>query len=277
VSEPARLDGRVAVVTGASRGIGRAYITALADAGAQVVGLARTFERPSTAPDAVAGSAATAVDAGASDLTTTESDWFDPRPLRLACDVQDEAQVVRTVGEIVDRFGRIDVLVNNAGIFPHHLPLATEVEDWDSVMAINVRGLYLMIREIAPRMVTRGSGSIINMSSSSALPSRFGGPGHVDLMAYGVSKAAVDRITSYLGEELRDTGVAVNGLRPGGVLTDGWRDVAPKDYHAALSSGHGQRCVPEVIGPPMLHLAVQTSHTMTGQTVAAREFGTTWP
>jgi NAD(P)-dependent dehydrogenase (short-subunit alcohol dehydrogenase family) len=196
--------------------------------------------------------------------------------LRLRCDVERETEVVSTIEEIVDRFGRIAVLVNNAGIFPHHPPLATSGDSWDEMMRVNVRGLYLVTREVAPHMVRQGGGNIVNMSSGAALPTTRGTAGHVDLMAYAVSKAAVDRITTYLAEELRPSGVAVNGLRPGGVLTDTWRAVAPRDWTAALEEGYGQRCVPAVVGPPLLWLAEQTVDSMTGHIVAAREFGITW-
>ena len=248
--------GTVALVTGGSRGIGRAYVTALAGAGAQVVALARSFPIPDAALPQALG--------------------HDP-VVRWRCDVEVPEEIEGAVARVIDHCGRIDILINNAGIFPHHATLATGVDDWDHMMRVNVRGTYLMIREAAPHMVARGSGSIVNLSSGAALHTDRGSPGHEGLLAYGVSKAAVDRLTGYLGEELKATGVAVNAIRPGGVLTDTWRQVDPDAYTDAVESGRGQRCAPEVVGPPMLYLARQTSYTMTGQVVAARDFGRTWP
>jgi NAD(P)-dependent dehydrogenase (short-subunit alcohol dehydrogenase family) len=250
------LEGKTVLLTGASRGIGEAYVTAFVNAGAQVIGLARSFSDPS-------GSEPRPVPEG--------------RVTRWPCDVSDEQDVINTVARVLTEFGRIDVLVNNAGIFPHHDTLSTSVPDWDRMMQVNVRGLYLMIREVAPHMVERGTGSIVNMSSGSALHTVRNSPGHEGLFAYGVSKAAVDRITDYLGEDLAPHGVAVNALRPGGVLTEAWREADPAAYKEAKESGRGQLCTPEVVGPPMLYLAEQTPATMTGAVVQAREFGVTWP
>jgi NAD(P)-dependent dehydrogenase (short-subunit alcohol dehydrogenase family) len=250
------LAGKIVLLTGASRGIGRAYVTAFAGAGANVIGLARAFSDPK----------AQEPQPGEDGLIT-----------RWPCDVSDERDVIRRVAEVRSEFGHVDVLVNNAGIFPHYDTLATSAEDWDYMMRVNVRGLYLMIREVAPHMVERGQGSIVNMSSGAALHTVRNSPGHEGLFAYGVSKAAVDRITDYLAEELAPHGVAVNALRPGGVLTDTWKTIDPLAYQEAKESGRGQPCTPEVIGPPMLYLAQQTPTTMTGQVREAREFGITWP
>lgn len=253
-SGSASLAGRVAVVTGASAGIGAAYADALAATGARVVALARSFEP--------AGDRSGAADPGTI--------------ARRRCDVSDEQQVASTLEGIVEDHGCIDVLVNNAGAYPHHGTLAMTTREWEEVMAVNVRGVYLMMRYVAPHMIAAGRGSIVNISSNSALHSERGGTGHEGLCAYGVSKAAADRLTDFMAEELAPHGIAVNGLRPGGVLTDTWRRRDPAAYAASAASGRGKRCLPEVVGPPMLHLAVQTPMTMTGRIVAARDFGTAW-
>jgi NAD(P)-dependent dehydrogenase (short-subunit alcohol dehydrogenase family) len=250
------LDGKVVLLTGGSKGIGRAYVTAFVQEGAKVIALARGFSDPET-------SAPLPLENG--------------QVLRWPCDLQDEQGLVRTVARAVAQFGRIDVLVNNAGMFPHHQTLGTAGRDWDQMMEVNVRGAYLMIREVAPLMAAQGAGSIVNMSSSSAFHTEIGTPGHDGLLAYGVSKAAVDRLTDYLGQELAPSGIAINALRPGGVLTDAWREADAHAYAAALETGKGKLCVPEVVGPPMLCLAQQTPETMTGAVVHAREFGITWP
>lgn len=250
-----RLNDKVVVVTGASRGIGAAYVTAFQRAGARVVALARSF------PDGPATSA-------------------DPnergRVRRWRCDVEREEDIVRTVESVLSELGRIDVLVNNAGIFTHHDALATAVDAWERMMRVNLTGHYLMIREVATHMIDRGAGAIVTMSSGAALHTERNTPGHDGLFAYAVSKAAVDRMTDFLAQELRDANIAVNALRPGPVLTPGWKNADPDAYTWAMESGVGTPCTPEALGPPMLYLAGQRADTMTGQVVAAREFGSTW-
>jgi 3-oxoacyl-[acyl-carrier protein] reductase len=251
------LDGKVVVVTGASRGIGAAYVGALLGAGARVIALARAYSDP----------AAAARQAG-----DGEGDV-----VRWPCDLFEEAQIRDTVDRIIAAYSQIDVLVNNAGAFPHFDSLAMSADEWDSVMNLNVRGVYLMIRYVAPHMIARGAGSIVNVSSGSALHTAKGSPGHEGLGVYGISKAAGDRLTDYFAEELAGHGIAVNGLRPGGVLTDTWKQVDPEAFAKAEASGVGSPCLPEVIGPPMLFLAAQTAETMTGRVVAAKEYGKSWP
>lgn len=243
--------GKTVVVTGASKGIGQACARAFALEGANVVAVARSFDdtpQPEAAGEFV----------------------------RLACDITDEPAVTTAVGTVLGRFGAVDVLVNNAGSFHHYDTFAVPLRDWDAQFAVNVRGMYAMTAAVIPHMVARGAGAVINMSSNAALPTVPGTPGHDGLFTYALTKAAVDRMTEYVAEEVRPHGVAVNGLRPGGVLTPGWRDADPEAYQNALSSGYGLPCEPEVVGPPFLFLGAQTAGTMTGQTVKAREFGQTW-
>jgi NAD(P)-dependent dehydrogenase (short-subunit alcohol dehydrogenase family) len=250
------LRNRVVLLTGASRGLGAAYVRAFATAGAIVVATARSFN-----------------DAAQSSEPADD----DGQVVRWHCDVGDEGEIQSVVARTMAEFGQVDVLVNNAGVYPHYDTLNVPSAAWDDMMRVNVRGAYLMMREVVPHMRERRSGAVVTLSSGSALHTVRGSPGHDGLFPYGVSKAAIDRMTDYLGEELAPDGVAVNALRPGGVLTGGWQAADPAAYADAVRTGRGQPCSPEVVGPPMLFLAEQTPDTMTGRVVNAREFRVTWP
>ena len=122
-----------------------------------------------------------------------------------------------------------------------------------------------------------GVGSIVNITSLAALPTARDTPAHTDLMLYGVTKAALDRLTTYFAAELKPYGIAVNGLSPGGVLTETWKRVAPEDYAEAERTGKARRPVPEDMGPALICLAGQTADTITGRILHTNDFGTAWP
>jgi NAD(P)-dependent dehydrogenase (short-subunit alcohol dehydrogenase family) len=248
------LSGKVAIVTGASAGIGRAYALALAAAGVTVIAASRRL-----ADNGEPAAPATGV------------------VHSRRCDVGDESDVAALALRTADEFGHIDVLINNAGVYPHHPSLKMSAEDWDSVMRVNVRGAYLMTQHVAALMQARRSGSIINLTSLAAERTPPDHTAHRDLLAYAVSKAALNRMTTYLAEDLRPYGIAVNAISPGAVLTDMFVATDPEIAEMANATGWGKRPTPEVMGPPMLFLAEQTAATMTGQIVHHDEFGQTWP
>jgi citronellol/citronellal dehydrogenase len=200
------LEGQVAVVTGASRGIGRAIAIDFARAGADVVVSARSSESaPSKLP-------------GTIEQTAREVEAEGRRALAVATDVTDEAQVGALAERTLAEFGRIDILVNNAGIsFP--APFAqTPLKRWDLVMNVNLRGPVMCTQAFLPRMLEQGSGRIINISSYLAEVMM---PG---MMSYSVSKIALEKLTQYLGEELQPKGIAVNALRIELMIaTEGWQ------------------------------------------------------
>jgi len=201
------IEGRVAIVTGASRGVGKAMALGLAKSGAIVVVAARTEAARPPLP-------------GSIELTAREIRQAGGEALPLRCDVTDEAQVEGMIERVMDRFGRVDVLVNNAGIaFPApawELPL----KRWELVLKVNLTGAFLCARAVMPGMMERGKGSIINISSIQATQTGSVNTG----IAYGVSKAALERFTVGLAEEMRPWGVAVNCLKPrGAVDTEGMR------------------------------------------------------
>jgi citronellol/citronellal dehydrogenase len=188
------LRGAVALVTGASRGVGRAIALALADAGADVACAARATDvSPLKLP-------------GTIDETVRKVEERGRRGLAIPTDLSKPDEVEAMVARTIATFGRLDVLVNNAAItFPGDLDLP--MKRWDLVMAVNLRAPLLAMRGALPGMIARRSGSILNVSSAAAV---LAVPG---LLAYGVSKAALERLTTGAAEELRAHGIAVNGFR----------------------------------------------------------------
>jgi 3-oxoacyl-[acyl-carrier protein] reductase len=180
----------VALVTGASRGIGRAIVEVLHRAGAKVVGTSTTAEGAALLERELPGS------------------------IGLVCDAGDATDVERAVAETLRRAGPIDVLVNNAGVV-QRAPLSEVSDaDFDRVLAVNLSGPYYFARRVIPSMVARGWGRIVNVSSIS---SRLGSP---RMASYCASKWGLNGLTQSLAEELKGTGVTVTAILPGSVDTD---------------------------------------------------------
>ncbi len=208
------LSGQVAVVTGASRGIGRAIAVDFARAGADVVVAARSSEKaPSKLP-------------GTIEETAREVEAAGRRALAIPMDVTDEAQVQAMAQRTLEEFGRVDVLVNNAGIsFP--APFSqTSLKRWDLVMNVNLRGPVMCTQAFLPRLLEQGGGRIINISSYLAEVLM---PG---MMSYSVSKIALEKLTQALAAELQPKSIAVNALRiEMNIVTEGWQYLNPSiDY-----------------------------------------------
>src|SRR5262245_16384413 len=188
------LRGAVALVTGASRGVGRAIALALADAGAAVACAARATD---ASPLRLPGT----IDATVRAIKARGGDAV-PVPTDLSRPVDVEAMVTRTI----HHFGRLDVLVNNAAItFLGDIDLP--MRRWDLVMEVNVRAPVLALKAALPGMIERRSGAILNVSSAAATMPISG------LLVYGVSKAALERLTTGVAEDVRAYGVAVNCFR----------------------------------------------------------------
>jgi NAD(P)-dependent dehydrogenase (short-subunit alcohol dehydrogenase family) len=252
------LEGKVAIVTGASTGIGRAYALALAGAGASVVALARTLGRIESGkptPDSLSET----VEAGRG---------LPGQIFAQACDVGDEAQLVGAIDATVTNFGRLDILVNNAAVMRLHETFNVDGEEFDRVMRINVRAPYVAIRQAAPFMIERKSGSIVNITARAGNFLARDDGAHASLCPYGVSKAALNRLSHFMAEELRPHGIAVNALSPGVVKTGANR--FDMDFP-------GKEATPEVLGPALIHLAQQGADGLTGQILHADEFGKSWP
>ncbi|HYR96486.1 MAG TPA: SDR family NAD(P)-dependent oxidoreductase [Candidatus Binatus sp.] len=188
------LRGAVGLVTGASRGVGRAIALALADAGADVACAARASDAtPLRLP-------------GTIDATVREVKARGRRGLAVPTDLSRSAEVEAMVARTVEHFGRLDVLVNNAAItFPGDIDLP--MKRWDLVMEVNVRAPVVAIKAALPGMIQRRAGVILNVSSAAAVMAI---PG---LLAYGVSKAALERLTTGVAEDVRTSRIAVNCLR----------------------------------------------------------------
>jgi len=207
----------VAVVTGASRGIGRATALALAREGAHVVCAARSSrERPSRFP-------------GTIEDTAREVEALGRRALAVPCDVASDEDVARLARLTLEAFGRVDILVNNAGISYRATFIDTPMERWDRVLNVNLRGTVLCTKAFLPAMLEQGEGRIVNISSQgavveTAVPLR--------LLSYSVAKAAIEHLTRGLALELQARGVAVNCLRiERSVVTEGWTYHNPdQDY-----------------------------------------------
>lgn len=186
-----QLDGKTAIVTGASRGLGRATAIALHQQGVRVLAVARTLD----------------------DLKTLEA--LNPQTIKACqCDMQDASAVAALAQVALDQFGGLDIVVNNAGIAPAGNFLEQDQEIWDRVMAVNVAAPAILSRAAGQHMINQGSGKIINIASTSGIL------GKPSLVAYSSSKGALLQFTKALGAEWAKTGVQVNAIAPGAFKTD---------------------------------------------------------
>ncbi|GIJ70442.1 SDR family NAD(P)-dependent oxidoreductase [Virgisporangium ochraceum] len=241
VLESFGLAGRVAVVTGGNRGLGRAFARALGEAGASVALLVRDVD--GAAP------------------TVEELEARGTRARAFRADVTSGPEVQRAVGEIVDAFGRIDILVNNAGTCVHRPALEVTDAEWNEVMETNVTGVWHCCQAFGRHMAQRGGGTIVNIGSMSALI--VNRPQWQP--AYNASKAAVHHLTRSLAAEWAPLGIRVNALAPGYVKTE----MAPVDeprfrQHWIDDVPMRRYATPEEIAPSVVYLASDASAFMTG-------------
>ena len=257
MTNPSSLDGRVAIVTGASRGIGKGLALGLAAAGARVVCAARTVDaHPEGLP-------------GTIHETADQIRKLGGEALAVRCDIGDDSDIAQMVSETQERFGRIDVLMNNAMTSTRGLFEETTPDKWDLSMRVNVRGLFTTCQAVLPAMKQNGSGSIINMTSGAARHDAAGVP--PGYLVYSVAKAAMERFSTALALELAPAGIAVNALRPGAVKTETSVHELGPDYDF---SGWA---TPDSVVPSVLFLAAQNGSGFTGHVVDATEFGDVWP
>ena len=262
-SSPTSLAGKVAVVTGGSRGIGRAICLGLSAQGAKVVVASRTeVDTSADAPYAEYGS-------GTIGETVARIEEQGGSGIAVKCDVSQAEDIRRLVETTLDRFGRIDVLVSNAGIDCESLVVDLEIEDLDRCLAVNVRGPLLLCKFALPSMISAGiaagsGGSIFCITSGAARAYRLGRVG------YSMSKAALDRMFLSLAEEVRRHNIAVNVLSPGRV--DTWmnrRGDWPGTAHIPMVQ-------PDEIIPAAVWLASRNAESFTGQLIERAEFGKSW-
>lgn len=251
---PGRLEGRVTIITGAGHGIGRAYARRFAEEGAQVV--------------------IAEIDAPAGDATAAELCSKGQKAWACRTDVTDEESLDGLVTDTLNRFGRIDVLLNNAAIYVtqnlwkgplEELPPA----EWDRVLEVNLKGVYLCCRAVIPTMKAQKSGKIINVASGTF----FHGSG--DMPHYTASKGGVVALTRVLAKQLGPWNINVNCLTPGSTMSE---ETITEQVRQRREAGIERRAfqrveVPEDVTGTALFLASADSDYMTGQVLVVEGGG----
>jgi len=238
------LSDRVAVVTGGSRGLGRGIALALAAAGADIAPLSRT----AADVESVAG----------------EIRSLGRRAMAVTADVTEEGSVQAAVKRVLDEFGRIDILVNSAGIVSIKPTVDFPVEEWQRIIDVNLRGTFLCCKEVGKVMLSQGRGKIINMSSVRGLQGRANDP------AYPASKGAVNLLTKSLAIEWAREGINVNAIAPTFIRTDLnaflLDDPATRDWVLSRIPKGRVGEIPDIFGLAVF-LASPASDFITGQTI----------
>jgi NAD(P)-dependent dehydrogenase (short-subunit alcohol dehydrogenase family) len=236
-----RLAGKVAIVTGASRGLGQYCALGYGREGAAVVVAARTEQqRDPGLPGTIYDTARMISEAGG-------------EALALACNVADRESITAMVDAVMSRYGRIDVLMNNAGVLPAGNLSTVDPRHWELEFRINVHGPFHCSRAVLPHMISGGGGSIINITSAGATTASH----------YGITKRALELFTIGLADEQRANGIAVNALKPVTAIE------TPGMYYgrsgASAASGGREYPGPERYVESAILLALQTPATCTGQ------------
>jgi 3-oxoacyl-[acyl-carrier protein] reductase len=236
-----RLNGRTVIVTGAGQGIGRTFAHRLATDGANVVILDLNFEAARRVADEIGD-----------------------RAIARSADVADEQQVATAFQAAVDRFGRVDGLINNASIFATIRMGPFEqitLDEWNAIMRVNLTGVFICCKAVAPLMRQHRSGNIVNISSSTVLM------GRRDYAHYVSSKAGVVGLTRALATELGDDGIRVNAIMPGSVETEIPRETVTTEQAAGIVARQAlhRRLKPDDIAGAAAFLVSPDAEMMTGQ------------
>ncbi|SDF77159.1 3-oxoacyl-[acyl-carrier-protein] reductase [Sporolituus thermophilus] len=237
------LDSKVAIVTGASRGIGRAVAIALARAGAKVVvNYAGNVAAAKEVVDAIVAEGGQAI--------------------MVQADVANAEAVETLVKQAMDTFGRIDILVNNAGITRDNLLMRMKEEEWDAVINTNLKGIFHCTKAVSRIMMKQKSGKIINMTSVVGIM------GNAGQSNYAAAKAGVIGFTKSMAKELASRGITVNAIAPGFITTD-MTAVLPEHVKTELSSKIplGRLGTPDDVAAAVLFLASDYANYITGQTI----------
>jgi len=239
------LAGKVAIVTGAMQGIGREYALALARAGAAVC----------------------VCDLGTPSATAQNIQELGSDALAVACDITNDASLAAMISAAESKFGRVDILVNNAALFGT-LSMASFMdipsEEWDRVMTVNIRGTWQATKAVFPLMKKSGGGKIINISSATVFK------GSPNILHYVTSKGAIVALTRSLAREVADDNICVNALAPGLVASDNVKD--HPDWKKVAASIIATRAIKRESAPSdligaLLFFASSASDFITGQTL----------
>ncbi len=248
------LEGQVAIVTGAARAIGRETAETLAARGATVV----------------------SIDLLPADATVAAIEARGGRARAITGDVTDEIAVARAMDSVLEEYGRIDVLVNNAGLYAgiERRPFwEIDLDEWERVLAVNVRSVFLCSRQVAVPMRAAGSGRIVNIASNVVT---WGMP---NFMHYVTSKAAVVGMTRCMARELGPSGIAVNAVAPGLVTTEITEQTMSEEYRRQVAQGQclQEAIVPSDIAEAVAYLAGPAARMVTGQTLLVNGGATMGP
>ena len=239
-----RFEGKVAIVTGASRGMGRAIAAALAREGATVVACSRNL------------------DANRETAEQINSEGGSAYPLRI--DVTDSDSVTALVKSVVEKFDRIDILVNNAGVTADNLLLRLKEADWDSVIDTNLKGTFNCIKAVARTMIKQRGGKIINIASV------VGMVGNAGQANYCAAKAGIIGLTKSAARELASRGITVNCVAPGLIetaMTDALTGEAKKEVIRLIPLGRVGK--PEDVAEVVKFLASPAADYITGEVIRA--------
>ncbi len=240
------LEGKIAFVTGAGRGLGRAGALALAEAGAHVALVSRTRSQL--------------------EETAAAIQRLGRKTLVAVADTRKAAEVEAAVRATVEALGRIEILFNNAGTNVRRPVVEMSDEDWHTIMDTNVKGVFVVARAVARQMLAQKGGRIINMSSMSALSAER------DKVVYASSKGAVSQFTKGLALELASHGITVNAIAPGYMMTPlvkGYLEAdAERSRRILQRIALGRVGQPEEIGGALVFLASEASRYITGATIA---------
>ncbi|MGC9522116.1 MAG: SDR family NAD(P)-dependent oxidoreductase [Anaerolineae bacterium] len=255
VLEKFSLEGQIGVVTGGGQGLGKAFCHAFADAGADVV-VAEI--NPETGPETVA-----------------EIEAKGRRALFVETDVRDQVSVDRMVAAALETFGKIDFLMNNAGIVQHLEAEKVEIDDWRNVIDVNLTGVFVCAQAVGRHMISRRSGRIINIASMSGLIVNY----PQCQASYNASKAAVIHLTKSLAAEWAPYNIRVNAIAPGYMNTAMARPFFDDPAYGGVwidAIPMKRPGEPEELGPVAVFLASEASSYMTGETVVVDGGYTVW-
>jgi 3-oxoacyl-[acyl-carrier protein] reductase len=239
----AKLSGKVAIVTGAGRGIGREIALSLGRSGAEVV------------------------------ITDVSDDIFDvakqiealgSKAMPIKCDVTDPNQAVKVEEQVVEKYERIDILVNNAGIYPQKPFLEMTAEDWNQVLRINLNGVFHCTKAVLPKMVKQKYGKIVNMASIAGAV-----VGFANLTHYSASKAAIAGFTKSLALEVAQHGINVNAVAPGPIDVGGIPPDSEMYQQVAKAIPMGRFGLPTDIANLVVFLVSDESSFITGQCIVS--------